>query len=85
MKDSQFFGWSRDDAAPLTDCATPRRETWLSKRMQMTDWQSDRERKRADLEEYKSDIFRDALKVRHDLWHTADYPVDDCEFCKGDE
>ena len=32
MKDSQYYGWSREDAAPLNQPATPRKSTWLSRR-----------------------------------------------------
>jgi hypothetical protein len=34
MTDSQFYGWSRKDAAVLNDATIPRRaETWLAKRL----------------------------------------------------
>ena len=32
MKESQYYGWSREDAAPLMIVSNPRRDTWLSRR-----------------------------------------------------
>jgi hypothetical protein len=33
MTNSQYYGWSREDAAPLNQPATPRKSTWLSRRL----------------------------------------------------
>ncbi len=56
VKESQYYGWSREDAAPLNQPMMPRRDTFLTRRLALLRYN---DRMREMVEQYRDSVIKE--------------------------